>query len=103
MLSNASGLEPPGLEPRTLRRRIDSIVLDFCNEHCLTPRETQVMLLVCAGMTNVDIGLELDLSLPSIRLHIMNIHRKLGTSSKVQLLRRVIEGHLVGTVERTEA
>jgi hypothetical protein len=44
------------------------------------------MTLICTGMKNAQIGRELGVSAATIRLHIGNIHRKLATSSKVDLV-----------------
>ena len=65
----------------------DPIVFDcFCENHRLTPRERQMMAMICRGMKNSQIGGELSVSNATIRLHIGNLHRKLNTRSKVDLV-----------------
>ena len=52
----------------------------------MTPRERQIISAVCTGMKNSQIGTELGVSNATIRLHVGNIHRKLSTRSKVDLV-----------------
>lgn len=61
----------------------------FCRAHGFTPRETQILCHICSGMKNTQIGRELGVSIAAIRLHIGNIHRKLQTHSKVDVVLRL--------------
>ncbi len=49
----------------------------------LTPREAEVLALVAAGKTNREIGAELFVSEKTASVHVSNILRKLGVSSRV--------------------
>ena len=49
----------------------------------LTPREAEVLALVAAGQTNRQIGEELFVSEKTASVHVSNILRKLGVSSRV--------------------
>lgn len=49
----------------------------------LTPREAEVLALVSGGQTNRQIGLELFVSEKTAGVHVSNILRKLGVSSRV--------------------
>ncbi len=49
----------------------------------LTPRENEVLTLVAAGRTNRQIGTELFVSEKTASVHVSNILRKLGVSSRV--------------------
>ncbi len=49
----------------------------------LTPRENEVLALVAAGRTNRQIGTELFVSEKTASVHVSNILRKLGVSSRV--------------------
>jgi DNA-binding CsgD family transcriptional regulator len=49
----------------------------------LTSRETEVLTLVAAGRTNREIGVELFISEKTASVHVSNILRKLGVSSRV--------------------
>ena len=49
----------------------------------LTPREAEVLTLVSGGRTNRQIGEELFVSEKTAGVHVSNILRKLGVSSRV--------------------
>ena len=49
----------------------------------LTPREAEVLALVAAGRTNREIGAELFISEKTASVHVSNILRKLGVTSRV--------------------
>jgi DNA-binding CsgD family transcriptional regulator/tetratricopeptide (TPR) repeat protein len=49
----------------------------------LTPREAEVLALVAAGKTNREIGAELFVSEKTASVHVSNILRKLGVSSRI--------------------
>ena len=46
----------------------------------LTPRQRQVVPLVAQGQTNAEIGRMLGIRADSVKNHIYEIHRRLGTS-----------------------
>jgi len=50
----------------------------------LTPREAEVLALVAAGRTNREIGTELYVSEKTASVHVSNILRKLGVTSRVE-------------------
>ena len=50
----------------------------------LTSRELAVLRLLAAGRTNAQIGAELYISPTTARVHVSNILRKLGVTSRVQ-------------------
>ncbi|MDN0082553.1 response regulator [Crenobacter sp. SG2305] len=50
----------------------------------LTGREHEILQLVARGMSNKEIGRELDLAESTVKIHVQNILRKLGCSSRVQ-------------------
>ncbi len=50
----------------------------------LTPREAEVLELVAVGKTNREIGEELYVSEKTASVHVSNILRKLGVTSRVQ-------------------
>jgi DNA-binding NarL/FixJ family response regulator len=53
----------------------------------LTPQELQVSLAIQRGLTNADAAAALFLSVKTIEYHLSNIYRKLGISSRTQLIR----------------
>jgi DNA-binding CsgD family transcriptional regulator/tetratricopeptide (TPR) repeat protein len=72
-LQPASGGEPEGPPPAQLLTR-----------YGLTDRELTVLRLLAAGRTNPQIGAELYISTSTASVHVSNILRKLGVSSRVQ-------------------
>jgi DNA-binding CsgD family transcriptional regulator len=64
-------------------------VVAFCRSNRLTPREEQIAHMICSGMSNADMARDLGISNATVRLHIGNVHRKLGTRSKVDLVVRI--------------
>lgn len=50
----------------------------------LTDRETEVLCYIAQGMSNKQIGEKLQLSLSTVKTHIVNLYKKLEVSSRVQ-------------------
>lgn len=50
----------------------------------LTPRETEVLAALCNGETNKEIARRLNLSEPTIKLHVKTLYRRLGASNRTQ-------------------
>ena len=55
----------------------------------LTPQELQVALPVAEGKTNKETAAELFLSPKTVEFHLASVYRKLGVSSRRELIRRV--------------
>ncbi|WP_373283248.1 LuxR C-terminal-related transcriptional regulator, partial [Nocardia vinacea] len=53
--------------------------------HRLTPRELEVVRMLAQEMTNLEIAAALDISEGTVKSHLKNIHRKLGTSGRADL------------------
>lgn len=68
-----------GFPPREL-------IAAYCRHHHLTPREHQVVHLVCEGKKNSAIAASLTLSGATVALHLTNVHRKTATACKVELV-----------------
>ena len=64
----------------------------------LTPRESEVLQYVAAGMSNRQIASELFLALGTVKTHIHNIYGKLGVENRTQATIRAAELQLVGTL-----
>jgi DNA-binding CsgD family transcriptional regulator len=58
----------------------------------LTPREREVALLISDGLTNTELARRLYISPKTAAVHVSNILRKLGVSSRTEV------GHLVGPI-----
>ena len=61
----------------------------------LTTRERELLRLIALGHTNAEMAEQLYLSLRTVETHRANIHRKLGTDSRVELVRHALEQGLV--------
>jgi two-component system, NarL family, response regulator NreC len=61
----------------------------------LSEREREVLGLIALGHTNAEMAKRLYLSLRTIETHRANIHRKLGTDSRAELVRHALERGLV--------
>lgn len=57
--------------------------------HTLTPRERQIALLLQDGASNKQLARQLDLGLPTIKTHLLNLFRKVGVSSRTELVSRL--------------
>jgi two-component system response regulator NreC len=62
----------------------------------LTPRELEILRLIALGNTNTQIAGELFLSVRTVETHRANIQRKLGVSSRSELVRCALELELIG-------
>ncbi len=58
----------------------------FFSEHLLSQREEEISRLLIKGVTNIDIGEELFISVNTVKTHIKNIYRKLNVSNRIQLI-----------------
>ncbi|MGH3831749.1 MAG: AAA family ATPase [Pseudonocardiaceae bacterium] len=59
----------------------------------LTPQELNISLAVQRGLTNAGAAAELFLSVKTVEYHLSNIYRKLGISSKAELIRVLDKRH----------
>lgn len=56
----------------------------------LTPRESQVARLVCAGCTQQAVAGELGLSINTVRMHLRSLFRRLNAHDRVSVLVRFL-------------
>jgi DNA-binding NarL/FixJ family response regulator len=61
----------------------------------LTPRELQVLQLICDGLSNRDIAARLDLSVNTVAVHRANIMNTLGVHKTAELVMYAIQNGLV--------
>lgn len=52
-------------------------------EHRLTPRQSEVLTLLAAGMTNKEIGRELNISPATVRVHVSSVLKALNVTTRV--------------------
>lgn len=88
-LSSATLLERVESVSRRTRISVESAELVVVDERSadrlgLTPREAEVLGLVAAGRTNRQIGADLYVSEKTASVHVSNILRKLGVSTRVE-------------------
>ncbi len=58
---------------------------DELDRYGITPREREIIKLICAGETNQEIADKLFISLATVKDHNHNIFRKTGVRNRVQL------------------
>jgi DNA-binding NarL/FixJ family response regulator len=63
--------------------------------HALTPRELEVLQLICAGMSNREIAEKLELSINTVAVHRANIMHALGVHKTAELVVYAITNGLV--------
>jgi two-component system nitrate/nitrite response regulator NarL len=56
----------------------------------LTVRERQIALLVCDGLSNKQLGEQLDLTEGTVKVHLHKIYRKLGLRNRATLSALVV-------------
>ncbi|MBV8956898.1 MAG: response regulator transcription factor [Solirubrobacterales bacterium] len=64
-------------------------------EGSLSPRELEVLRLIALGYTSAEIATQLRLSRRTIDSHRARIHRKLGLTTRAQLVRYALSGQLI--------
>lgn len=68
------------------------------NKHELTDRESEVLRLIALGYSNKEIGVNLGLSVKTIEVHKANAMRKLGISSRIDIVRYgILQGWMQDT------
>ena len=68
------------------RRSSDKVSFDLYNRWLsLSPREQEVTILVCKGLTNEQIALWLKLSVSTVKSYLQNVFLKIGVRNKTEL------------------
>jgi two-component system nitrate/nitrite response regulator NarL len=62
---------------------------------CLTPRETEIIMLLARGASNKEIARNLNLAESTVKIHVQSILRKLKLSSRVQAAVYAVEHGLI--------
>ncbi len=52
----------------------------------ISPREQQILKLVCFGLSNQEIATQCSISVSTVKTHLENIYRKIGVSSRTQAI-----------------
>ena len=61
----------------------------------LTPRETEILKLICQGLSNAEISEKISLSLRTVEGHKSNLISKTGVRNSVSLVMYALKNHLV--------
>ena len=83
------------VSPR-LAARLDALNRSLA-ENRLTPREVEVLRLIAFGHTSVEIARKLHLSPRTVETHRAHVHRKLGLSTRAELVRYALRRGLLGS------
>lgn len=57
----------------------------------LTPREGEILRLLVDGLTNKQIAIELDLQEITVKIHVRNVYRKIGSQNRAQAVKITLE------------
>lgn len=66
----------------------------------LTPRESEVLLLLAQGKSNAEIAAELSVSTPTVRSHVHHLLRKLNVGTRAQAVAVAYETGLIRRLSR---
>lgn len=87
------------LHPEAARRLADSLRPAADQQEpspeVLTEREREVLILVTKGLSNQEIGIQLGISLKTVKAHVSSIFQKLEVENRVQAALYALRHHLV--------
>ena len=72
------------IDPKAAGKLLDALAAAPPDGHTLTPREFDVLALLCRGRSNKRIALELGLSEKTVKAHVSHIFAKLGATDRTQ-------------------
>ena len=75
---------------------LKSATLSNPQQPLLTKREKEILLLITEGLTNIQIGEKLFISIDTVESHRKNLYSKLGVKNTATLMRYAIENNLMG-------
>lgn len=81
--ASGDALLSPQVTVRLLEQLARPVPPDGPSAEALTRREAEIVRLVALGQTNAEIGASLFIAAGTVKNHIANIHRKLGTRNRV--------------------
>lgn len=79
------------LTPAVARRVVDSFVPIRNDETNLTPREREILELMCHGISYREAADQLGIGAATVQTHVKSIYRKLGVSSKAEATKVAIQ------------
>jgi DNA-binding NarL/FixJ family response regulator len=69
----------------------------------LSERETEVLVHVARGLSNLQIATEMNLAEATVKRHLANIYQKVGVGSRSEATRLALQEQWIGIAEITEA
>lgn len=78
-----------------MRQPAKTTAPDTANAAKLTPRESEIIVMLARGASNKEIARELDLAESTVKIHVQGILRKLNLASRVQAAVYAVEHGLV--------
>jgi DNA-binding NarL/FixJ family response regulator len=81
---------------RYLCAAASACIADSFTQETLTPREMQVLGLICEGLGNKSIASRLDIALGTVKAHVRTVLDKLGAASRTQAAAAARRQGLVG-------
>jgi DNA-binding CsgD family transcriptional regulator len=74
----------------------------FCRDSGLTPREGEVLFLLCRGYSYEEIISELGITRPTLRTHLRSAYGKAGCRSRVDLILSILHQQLASESRPSE-
>jgi DNA-binding CsgD family transcriptional regulator len=81
--------------------RPDDLALAMLESYDLTPRETEIALLLCRGLTAKEIAAEMMISIHTVRDHVKAIYEKAGIRSRGELAAALFTNHVLDRLDDT--
>ena len=69
----------------------DQGLLQLVNTYGLTHREAEIADLLSRGMQNTEMAEYFHISLPTVKFHLQNVRRKMGVSSRAEMIALILE------------
>ncbi|QOV41389.1 response regulator transcription factor [Streptomyces ferrugineus] len=69
----------------------------------LTPRESEVIVLLAQGKSNAEIAEKMSVSTATVRTHVHHLLRKLGVGTRAQAVAVAYESGLISAIGRKSA
>jgi NarL family two-component system response regulator LiaR len=69
----------------------------------LTEREREVLALLAAGLSNVEIGRRLMVSVSTVKYHLRGIYSKLGAANRAEAVALALENQLISSQPRASS
>ena len=85
LLAGEAAIDPAVTE-RALRHSVQNPTPRLRQDDLLTSREIEIVELVCRGRRNKEIADHFNLTEGTVKVHLHNVYRKLGVSSRAELI-----------------